>query len=223
MRLHPKKKPVVFGGPSLSLTDKDCSDMEFRPPIKFGDLTDLIDTQRPVLITDGLFGSYLSITTRECIDFLDSGGQLLGASSMGALRAADCLYNGMVGVGHVYHGYHLGHFTSDADVAVKYDPTGTIEMTISIAHLDSILNHLVHTQHLSHVAARKAFRDGRQVMWHLRTVEATADILKFYLNYPQLATIETLLQDPELNPKKTDARMATQLLRRYYLSQRGSW
>ena len=45
---------------------------------------------------------------------------MLGASSMGALRAAECARFGMEGVGEVFRQYRDGERSADADVAVTH-------------------------------------------------------------------------------------------------------
>ena len=46
---------------------------------------------------------------------------MIGASSMGALRAAECDRYGMIGIGEVYQRYQAGE-EDDSLVAMSYDP-----------------------------------------------------------------------------------------------------
>ena len=92
---------VVFLGPSLNQQEaRPLLDAEYRPPVKRGDLEDLagFDT---VVIIDGQFGQSLSVTPKEILALIDSGVSVVGASSMGALRAAELDSFGMKGVGWV--------------------------------------------------------------------------------------------------------------------------
>jgi len=53
---------------------------------------------------------------------LDAGARVLGASSMGALRASELDVYGMEGVGLIYQAYKKGMLVSDDEVALTFDP-----------------------------------------------------------------------------------------------------
>jgi len=59
---------------------------------------------------------------REILSALSRGVRVIGASSMGALRAAELDTLGMEGVGLVYRLYKEGTLVSDDEVALIYDP-----------------------------------------------------------------------------------------------------
>jgi len=51
-----------------------------------------------------------------------AGARVLGASSMGALRASELDIYGMEGIGLIYQAYKSGHLVSDDEVALTFDP-----------------------------------------------------------------------------------------------------
>ena len=53
---------------------------------------------------------------------MEAGAKVLGASSMGALRAAELDIYGMEGIGKIYQAYKSGHLVSDDEVALIFDP-----------------------------------------------------------------------------------------------------
>ena len=55
-----------------------------------------------ILIVDGEFGQSLSVWHKEILHALHRGIRVVGASSMGALRAAELDRFGMEGVGEIY-------------------------------------------------------------------------------------------------------------------------
>ena len=59
---------------------------------------------------------------REILSALRDGVRVIGASSMGALRAAELDTLGMEGVGKIYRLYRDGVLTSDDEVALVFDP-----------------------------------------------------------------------------------------------------
>src|ERR1700742_565694 len=93
------------------------------PPICQGDLASAIVDRKPraVLIVDGEFGQSMAVWHKEILHALHLGVRVIGASSMGALRAAELGRFGMEGVGAIYEYYRDGWLTSDADVALLYD------------------------------------------------------------------------------------------------------
>lgn len=117
-------KPVVFLGPSLR-RDRAATllDADYRPPIKRGDLADLIPNPPQFIgIVDGEFFQSLSVSTKEILPLLDCGVTILGASSMGALRAVETCRYGMIGVGQIFRMYLQGEIDGDDEVAVTYSP-----------------------------------------------------------------------------------------------------
>jgi hypothetical protein len=123
---------VVFLGPSLDLgAARQRLAADFRPPIRRGDLPRAAQQgARRVAIIDGEFGQALSVSILEVRAALRSGVEVWGASSMGALRAAECWPIGMLGVGWVYEQYRSGAIQADDEVALIFDAsTGAARTT----------------------------------------------------------------------------------------------
>ncbi len=117
--------PVVFVGPSVSPAEVLAAlpGAQLRPPVSRGDLHRArAEGHGEFLIIDGVFSQRLAVSPREVVDVLRDGAVVWGASSMGALRAADCGPAGMVGHGLVYRWYRAGLLVSDDEVAVATDP-----------------------------------------------------------------------------------------------------
>ena len=118
------KKVVVFIGPSLSLAEaREILDADYHPPIARGDITALLNDPPDIIgIIDGVFHQQPAVSHKEIIQALKEGIMIVGASSMGALRAAELDSMGMVGIGTVYQYYRDGTIESDDDVAIVFDP-----------------------------------------------------------------------------------------------------
>lgn len=122
---HAGGRPLVtFLGPSLPAAEalRCVPEVELWPPICQGDLATVVERRRPraVLIVDGEFSQSLSVWHKEILHALHLGIRVIGASSMGALRAAELDRFGMEGVGEIYAYYRDGWLTADADVAVLH-------------------------------------------------------------------------------------------------------
>ncbi|MFD8964312.1 TfuA-like protein [Streptomyces sp. NPDC059568] len=111
----------VYTGPTLSPDDPVLSDPRFapRPPIRHGDLFDSgIAATDTVVIIDGLYHHTPALRHKEIIWTLGRGVRVIGAASIGALRAAELAGCGMVGVGEIYDAYAAGRIEGDDEVAV---------------------------------------------------------------------------------------------------------
>jgi len=75
-----------------------------------------------ILLIDGVFFQECSVAHKEVIYALEAGAKVLGASSMGALRASELDIYGMEGIGKIYQAYKSGHLVSDDEVALVFDP-----------------------------------------------------------------------------------------------------
>lgn len=73
-----------------------------------------------ILIIDGVYERTPAVWHKEILHALDEGLPVVGCSSMGALRAAECAEYGMSGVGEVYRQVSTGEIVADADVAVAH-------------------------------------------------------------------------------------------------------
>src|SRR5207253_3073008 len=70
-------------------------------------------------IIDGVFDQQLAVSPSEIRTALERGVRVFGASSMGALRAAEV--PGVVGIGRVYEMYRDHVIDSDDEVAITFD------------------------------------------------------------------------------------------------------
>ena len=117
-------KSVVFLGPSLPLAEARAvlPDALYLPPAGQSDLLSVVTTYRPDVIglIDGVFKQTLSVWHKEILYALERGVRVYGASSMGALRAAETDDFGMIGVGEIYRQYATGEINDDDEVALEH-------------------------------------------------------------------------------------------------------
>jgi hypothetical protein len=115
---------VVFLGPSLERPAAEhLLTARFVPPAKRGDITQAVaGGARIITLIDGVFFQNDAVGHREILSALKSGVRVIGASSMGALRAAELHTLGMEGIGLIYQLYRDGVLISDDEVALVYDP-----------------------------------------------------------------------------------------------------
>jgi hypothetical protein len=113
----------VFVGPSLPLAEaRQELDAIYLPPAAQSDLLSAVTTYRPDVIglIDGVFSQSLSVWHKEILYAMERGVRVYGASSMGALRAAETDVFGMIGIGEVYRQYAAGELNDDDEVALEH-------------------------------------------------------------------------------------------------------
>lgn len=114
---------VLFAGPSLWGASYDRSGLDVRPPARQGDIyRAVLHGADAIGLVDGVFGFVPSVWHKEILFALKSGVRVLGAASLGALRAAECAPFGMEVVGPIARSYQLGTRTEDADVCLVHAP-----------------------------------------------------------------------------------------------------
>jgi hypothetical protein len=134
---------VVFVGPSLpDAADHADADIVLRPPARQGDLmAALADGATAVGLIDGYFEMVAPVWHKEILYLLSRGVSVLGAASMGALRAAECAPFGMIGIGQIFQEYASGLRVDDADVALLHGPQelGYPALTVPTVNIDATL------------------------------------------------------------------------------------
>lgn len=131
-------KPVVFAGPSLHGVQLPPDlDLQFAPPAACGDVLKAVrEGNTTIGLVDGTFESGPSVWHKEILFALASGCTVLGAASMGAIRAAECAPYGMVGVGRIFEEFSSGKRSVDADVALIHGPRELGYLPLSVALVD---------------------------------------------------------------------------------------
>jgi hypothetical protein len=161
---------IVFLGPSLDLAAAEVIlTADYRPPAKRGDLLRAAEEGASVIgLIDGVFHQESAVAHREILSAVKKGVRVVGASSMGALRAAEMDTLGMVGIGKIYRMYRSGELISDDEVALVFDPVSglalsepliNIRFTLKRAQDEGIISTKEHDALI--VAARAVFYPQR--------------------------------------------------------------
>ena len=133
---------VVFLGPSLDrAAARAILEADYRPPAARGDLTRAVGDGAGVIgLIDGVFFQESSVGHREILAALRAGVRVVGASSMGALRAAELHTLGMEGVGEVFRMYRDGVLVSDDEVALAFDPESGTALSEPLVNIRATLD-----------------------------------------------------------------------------------
>jgi len=141
------ERRIVFVGPSLHGSNRLWpAGLERRPPAAKGDLLAAVqEGAKAVGLIDGTFDHGAAVWHKEILFALDRDVAVLGAASMGALRAAECSAFGMIGIGSIYEDYAAGRRQADEDVALVHGPAelGFPPLTEALVDIDATLDHLL--------------------------------------------------------------------------------
>lgn len=144
-------KIIIYTGLSLPfdeareiLDSHDDVEVIYKRPIKRGDLGhDIKENPDIIGIIDGVFHQNSSVGHKEILNVLDKGVTVVGASSMGALRASEMDSLGMIGIGYVYEQYATGKVASDDDVAVMLDSDTLEALSEPLINMDYVFTNAV--------------------------------------------------------------------------------
>ena len=200
---------VVFAGPTISHEEiAEKLDCVYLPPVSHGDVIKLMDDPPTAIgIIDGYFEGAPSVWHKEILYALDQGIHVLGASSMGALRAAELDDFGMQGVGQIYEWYRDGEIEDDDEVAVLHGPE-EVDYTVASVPMVSVRASLAAA--CSEGVIDEAIRDAllitaKQTFYKKRSWRGLIEASRELANTATIEKLETWLADNAIDLKKQDA------------------
>lgn len=118
-------KPIVYLGPTLNREEASkILDADYRDPAKKGDflrLSHTSDEKKYVGFIDGVFLHDYPPSPIEVYHLVTRKNiELIGASSLGALRAVELEKFGMKGIGKIFQLFKNGILNADDEVAVTF-------------------------------------------------------------------------------------------------------
>ena len=192
---------VVFAGPSLPCAARHrAQGVEWRPPAEAGDLLRLdLDAALTICLIDGYFDHRPAVRHKEILLALAQGARVLGASSMGALRAAEMTPFGMEGVGAIHRAYADGRLAGDDEVALIHasGEQGWRPLSVPLVEVRATLCRLVRERRLEAGAARRILEAAREVHYVDRSWSSFAH-----------EELRTLLEGAHVPLKRADAEAA---------------
>jgi hypothetical protein len=167
------RRLIAFVGPTISRDEAErvCPGLDLRPPARRDDLyRERENGAWGFLIIDGVFMQEDAVSPREVVDVLDDGALVLGASSMGALRAADCWPAGARGIGLIYRLYRRGILESDEDVAVAVSADGSdAAVSVPLVNVRSAVSRAVRRRLIDRATARQIVDAAAAIYYPQRT------------------------------------------------------
>jgi hypothetical protein len=204
---------AVFLGPSLSLeAASPLLEAVYLPPAQFGDVYRLIGGgMRAIVLVDGVFHGRAPVWQRELLYAMESGIRVYGASSMGALRAAELHPHGMVGIGTVYEWYVTGEIDGDDEVALLHagaeqryrpltEPLVNLRFNLREAATRGLVERDEAAAMTAELAAMPFWERTTSVLWDAPACRA--------LDPPRLARLRAFFGRDAIDVKRRDAALA---------------
>lgn len=201
---------VVFLGPSCERnTAESVLRAHFLPPAARGDLTAAAeDGARIITLIDGVFFQESAVGHREVLAALASGVRVIGASSMGALRAAELDSLGMEGVGVIYRLYRDGVLISDDEVALVYDPETYLALSEPLVNIRCTLKNVVEKGIISHDDAAALLTIARSLYFPDRTYPYICEVARTTIPPGTLDSFLEFTRHHAVDQKREDALAA---------------
>ncbi|MDF3024699.1 MAG: hypothetical protein K0R10_2060 [Alphaproteobacteria bacterium] len=215
---------VLFAGPTLTgaeiekrfsisgsegtFTLDNGSRLILRGPVSEGDVAQLVPCAPALIaIIDGFYETVPAVWHKEILYAMNAGIHVLGAASMGALRAAELTAFGMEGVGEIYRDYVSGVLEDDDEVAVVHAPAEVKYAALSDAMVN-IRRTVAAAQAAGIITAENAtllLRIGKSLFYKNRNYQAILDTaFRQGIDDNQLIAFKTYLATHRIDQKRLD-------------------
>src|SRR5262249_28119281 len=145
---------------------------------------------------------------------MSAGIHVFGASSMGALRAAELHQFGMEGVGQIFEAYRDGTIVDDDEVALRHGPadTGYLALSEPLVNIRASLALATEQAVISHEAEALLLRIAKRLFYPHRAYDRIVALARDTGAYAaELARLADWLRAGRVDQKRNDA---LQMLRR---------
>jgi hypothetical protein len=209
---------VIFAGPSIAgLSPEDMRGLCVRPPAKCGDIYEAAQDGATLIgLIDGLFETCRSPWHKEILHALANGLEVLGASSIGAIRAAELRPFGMIGIGVVTRLFARGTLTRDDEVALLHGPaeTGYLPLTEALVNMRVTLRRATRSGLISRDEERSLLHVAQSMFYKDRTYESLLASIGGCLSQHSLDLLTGWLPSNKVDAKRDDAVRLIQVVRR---------
>lgn len=206
---------IVFLGPSLERgAAEKIIPAEYRPPAKRGDLLKAAEEGAEVIgLIDGVFHQESAVAHREILAAVKKGVIVVGASSMGALRAAEMDTLGMVGIGEVYRMYRSGELISDDEVALVFDPETGLSLSEPLVNIRFSLKAAEEEGIISSQESAALLAAARSIFYPQRTYPKIASSAGYSVPQTTRDRFLAWVKDHAVDRKRMDAIAALEYIR----------
>ena len=202
---------VLFAGPSIHGLELDLTQIDSRPPAAQSDVARAVaEGATAIGLIDGVYESVAAIWHKEILFALERGVTVLGAASMGALRAAECASFGMRPIGSIAGRYLDGSLDDDAAVAITHAPAelGFAPLSEALVDAEATIRRLADLNLVTRDEAAALLARAKALFFKDRTVAAIVGVL------PRADELAQLYAAQRVGLKQQDAMALVEELRR---------
>lgn len=217
------KGTFVFLGPSLPMSKAQAvlPDATYLPPIRRGDLMAALHERPAVVgIIDGQFLQTLAVSPLEIFAALRAGTIVLGAASMGALRAVEMAPFGMIGVGTIFRWFRDERLVAEDEVAVAYEPNTGSALSDALVNMRFALSRAAAENVIGRDTRRRLIHVARSLYFPERTYYSTMRLAKNLVPRVELDRLRVWLRDHAPDLKAQDAIRLLRVASRMSKSER---
>jgi len=199
---------LIFAGPTLYGADISATGYEMRPPARQGDVyRAVVEGANVIGLIDGIYEHVPAIWHKEILFGLSKGVHMLGAASMGALRAAECAPFGMIGIGEIYQGFASNQLEDDSDVAQAHAPAemGYLPLSEPLVNVRATLSRCLELHLVSREEHEALQAVARDTFFKERTYRQVAR--QAISDSEREEQVIALLRQNTINLKLQDARL----------------
>ena len=123
----------------------DLSGLTVLPPAQQGDIaTEVLKGPDTLILIDGYFTQHLAPWHKEILFAIEKGCRVIGAGSLGALRAVECKRYGMEPVGVIARWYENYTCLDDSEVALAHScaEDGYVPLSVPLVNIRATVNAL---------------------------------------------------------------------------------
>jgi hypothetical protein len=207
----------VFVGPTLHGEETPPHVARFGPAAMGSVFRAVEAGYRRIGIIDGHFGNVPSVWHKEILFAMSDGVDVIGAASMGALRAAELHAYGMIGVGRIYRLFRSGLWTDDDELTVIHAPEALAFCPLSDAmvNIRFTLRRLRRSGLLSTATEQALVRHMKSLHFSARTREEFARHVSGIVEHREPGPIIESYVREYADVKRADARaLLTSITRR---------
>jgi TfuA protein len=208
---------VVFLGPSLPISRARAvlPEATYLPPIRRGDLIAALRDQPAIVgIIDGQFLQSLAVSPLEIFEALRAGTTVLGAASMGALRAVEMGPFGMIGVGTIFRWFRDERLVAEDELAVAFDPGTGSALSDALVNMRYALSRAAAEQVIGRDTRRLLIQLARSRYFPERTYDLTMRLAEHRVPGIELDRLRVWLRHRAPDLKAEDALRLLRLARR---------
>jgi hypothetical protein len=210
---------LVFLGPSLPVARARAvlPEASYLPPIRRGDLTAALN-ERPAIvgIIDGQFLQSLAVSPLEIFAALRAGTIVLGAASMGALRAVEMSGFGMIGVGTIFRSFRDARLVAEDELAVAYDADTGSALSDALVNMRYAFSRAVAEHVIGRDTRRVLLRIAKDVYFPERTYDLTIRLAEGTVPADELRRLRLWLQHGCPDLKAEDALRLLRVAKRLW-------